>query len=55
MAEALASLPGIGLLLIAFLDARGAYGFARKYRVLFIDGRLYPVVASTLDSMRPAT
>jgi glutathione synthase/RimK-type ligase-like ATP-grasp enzyme len=41
--EALARLPGNELLLIAFLDARGADGCARKYRVLFIDGRLYPV------------
>jgi glutathione synthase/RimK-type ligase-like ATP-grasp enzyme len=43
LAEALTRLPGTELLLIAFLDARGADGFARKYRVLFIDGRLYPV------------
>jgi tetratricopeptide (TPR) repeat protein len=43
LAAALPRLPGKELLLIAFLDARGADGFARKYRVLFVDGRLYPV------------
>ncbi len=43
LAETLARLPGRELFLIAFLDARGADGCARKYRVLFIDGKLYPV------------
>lgn len=43
LAEALTRLPGKELLLIAFLDARSTDGCARKYRVLFIDGRLYPV------------
>jgi glutathione synthase/RimK-type ligase-like ATP-grasp enzyme len=43
LAQALARLPGTDLLLIAFLDARSADGFVRKYRVLFIDGRLFPV------------
>jgi glutathione synthase/RimK-type ligase-like ATP-grasp enzyme len=40
---ALARVPGDELLLIAFLDTRGADGCVRKYRVLFVDGRLYPV------------
>jgi len=31
------------LLLISYLDARGADGMARKYRVMFIDGVLYPL------------
>ena len=31
------------LLLISYLDARGAGGMARKYRVMFIDGVLYPL------------
>jgi len=37
------ALPGKELLAIAFLDGRGADGNFRKYRVLFIDGRLYPL------------
>jgi hypothetical protein len=37
------ALPGAELLAIAFLDGRGADGNFRKYRVLFIDGRLYPL------------
>lgn len=36
-------LPGARLLAIEQLDARGNDGFHRKYRVLFIGGRLYPV------------
>jgi tetratricopeptide (TPR) repeat protein len=40
---ALARLPGETLLAIEYLDARGADGFARKYRVMFIDGALYPL------------
>jgi len=43
-----AKLPGAGranaeLLAIQYLDARGADGCARKYRVMMIDGRLYPL------------
>jgi hypothetical protein len=37
------SLAGEELLAIQYLDARGADGMARKYRVMFIDGRLYPL------------
>jgi tetratricopeptide (TPR) repeat protein len=37
------ALPGKELLAIAFLDGRGVDGNFRKYRVLFIDGRLYPL------------
>jgi Tfp pilus assembly protein PilF/glutathione synthase/RimK-type ligase-like ATP-grasp enzyme len=37
------ALPGKELLAIAFLDGRGPDGNFRKYRVLFIDGRLYPL------------
>ena len=36
-------LPGERLLAIGCLDARGADGMARKYRVLFIDGAMYPL------------
>ncbi|HTU68771.1 MAG TPA: tetratricopeptide repeat protein [Candidatus Baltobacteraceae bacterium] len=38
-----AALPGERLLTIELLDARGADGAYRKYRVLSIGGRLYPV------------
>ena len=31
------------LLVISFLDARGADGMSRKYRVMFIDGVIYPL------------
>jgi hypothetical protein len=31
------------LLVIDYMDARGADGMARKYRVMFIDGELYPL------------
>lgn len=40
---ALERLPGEGLFVMAFLDTRGSDGFFRKYRVLFIDGCMYPV------------
>jgi hypothetical protein len=39
----LARLPGAELFAIAFADTRGADGWFRKYRVLFVEGRLYPV------------
>ena len=38
-----ASLPGHELLAIEFLDARGPDGDVRKYRVVCVDGRLFPV------------
>lgn len=41
--DALAALPGRELTAIQYLDARGSDGNARKYRVMFIDGRLYPL------------
>lgn len=40
---AIAKLPGEELLVIAFLDTRGPDGNFRKYRVMFIDGKLYPL------------
>ncbi len=43
LAAAAATLPGRDLLAIEFLDARGADGDVRKYRVVAVDGRLYPV------------
>jgi glutathione synthase/RimK-type ligase-like ATP-grasp enzyme len=42
LAAAAASLPGEDLLVIEYLDARGQDGNARKYRVMMIDGRIYP-------------
>jgi hypothetical protein len=38
----LSTLPGDKLSVIEFLDARGADGHSRKYRVMIIDGKLYP-------------
>jgi hypothetical protein len=43
LAAARDALPGAELLVIAYLDGRGPDGNFRKYRVLFIDGRLYPL------------
>ncbi len=43
LAAAAAQLPGDELLLIDYLDARGSDGMARKYRVMCIDGVLYPL------------
>ncbi len=43
LAPAMAALPGDALLAIDYLDARGADGLARKYRVMIIDGALYPL------------
>jgi tetratricopeptide (TPR) repeat protein len=37
------SLPGGDLLMIEYLDARGRDGNARKYRVMMIGGRIYPL------------
>ena len=43
LSAAAASLPGDDLLVIAYLDARSQDGNARKYRVMMIGGRLYPL------------
>jgi tetratricopeptide (TPR) repeat protein/glutathione synthase/RimK-type ligase-like ATP-grasp enzyme len=43
LSAAAAGLPGDDLLVIEYLDARGADGNARKYRVMMIDGRIYPL------------
>lgn len=40
---AIADLPGRNLLVIEFLNARGAGGKVRKYRVMTIGGRLFPL------------
>ncbi len=43
LSEAVAGLPGSDLLAIEYLDARGKDGSARKYRVMMIDGQIYPL------------
>ena len=43
LASSMTGLPGEDLLVIEHLDARGADGMTRKYRVMFIDGTLYPL------------
>ena len=43
LASVVAALPGDELLAIEYLDARGADGMARKYRVMIIDDVLYPL------------
>jgi len=43
LAAAVAELPGAELLAIEYLDACGADGYSRKYRVMMIDGQLYPL------------
>jgi hypothetical protein len=43
LAAAILQLPGDELLAIEYLEARGADGTARKYRVMIIDGALYPL------------
>jgi aromatic-L-amino-acid/L-tryptophan decarboxylase len=42
LSDTLAHLPGEELIVIQHLDARGSGGKIRKYRVMMIDGRLYP-------------
>lgn len=50
LSAAAASLPGRDPLAIEYLDARGADGMARKYRVMFIDGAAYPLhLAISMD------
>jgi glutathione synthase/RimK-type ligase-like ATP-grasp enzyme len=43
LAAAATDLPGEELLVIEYLDARGHDGRARKFRVMMIGGRLYPL------------
>lgn len=43
---AMASLPGDDLFVIEYLDARASDGKSRKYRVMMIDGELYPLHAA---------
>jgi hypothetical protein len=46
LAGAIASLPGETLLAIAFVDLRDAGGRLRKYRMMIVDGALYPLHAA---------
>jgi hypothetical protein len=46
---ALAELPGDELQVIQYLDARGADGMARKYRVMMVDGEIYPLHVAVLS------
>ncbi|HXW90294.1 MAG TPA: pyridoxal-dependent decarboxylase [Terriglobales bacterium] len=41
--DTLAKLPGEELVVMQYLDARGADGKTRKYRAMVIDGQLYPL------------
>jgi hypothetical protein len=43
LADAVHTLPRDEVLAIQYLDARGSDGMARKYRVMFIDGIIYPL------------
>ena len=43
LSAAVASLPGDDLLVMAFVDLRDAGGLVRKYRVMIVDGNLYPL------------
>ncbi len=43
LAAALEKLPGNEILAMDYLDARGADGLSRKYRVMAIGGKLYPL------------
>ena len=52
LAAAASGLPGQELLAIEYLDARGHDGKARKYRVMLIDGRLYPLHLAISESWK---
>ena len=43
LSAAAGTLPGSELLVIEYLDARGKDGSARKYRVMMIGGKIYPL------------
>lgn len=43
LADALAELPGASLMAIEYFDARSGDGNVRKYRVMIVDGKLYPL------------
>ncbi len=43
LADALAGFPGADVLLIEYIDVRGPDGYVRKYRMMAVDGALYPL------------
>jgi glutathione synthase/RimK-type ligase-like ATP-grasp enzyme len=43
LSAAAAQLPGDNALIVEYLNARGPDGKARKYRVMIIDGEIYPL------------
>ena len=43
LTDAVAQLPGRSIAAIEYLEARGVDGYRRKYRVMMIDGRLFPL------------
>jgi Tfp pilus assembly protein PilF/glutathione synthase/RimK-type ligase-like ATP-grasp enzyme len=43
LAAVVEGLPGSELMVMEYLDARGRDGQCRKYRVMMVDGRLYPL------------
>jgi tetratricopeptide (TPR) repeat protein len=43
LADQIATLPQADVLAMEYLDARGADGMARKYRVMIVGGKLYPL------------
>ncbi len=51
-AAAVAELPGRDLYVIEFLDARGVDGKLRKYRVMMVDGELYPLHAAVANQWK---
>ncbi len=52
LAAIVARLPGNDFLVIQYLDARGADGRARKYRVMIVDGALYPLHLAISDDWK---
>jgi hypothetical protein len=52
LVEAADALPGEELMVIEFLDARGRDGKSRKYRVMTIEGRLYPLHLAISDDWK---
>jgi tetratricopeptide (TPR) repeat protein/glutathione synthase/RimK-type ligase-like ATP-grasp enzyme len=43
LAAAVAALPGDELFVIAYVDVADAHGWYRKYRVIIVDGHIYPL------------
>jgi len=49
LADVVSQLPGSDLYVIEFLDGRSADGKIRKYRVMMVDGELYPLHVAIAD------